>query len=50
MYIDIGNPIQRTESAYDFPLLIKQLWITPRPMSFWSITNSCPCWPAFVTS
>ena len=29
MYIDIGNPIERTESAYDFPLLIKQLWITP---------------------
>jgi len=29
MYIDIGNPISRTPSAYDFPLLIKQLWITP---------------------
>ena len=29
MHIDIGNPIERTESAYDFPLLIKQLWITP---------------------
>ena len=29
MYIDVGNPIERTESAYDFPLLIKQLWITP---------------------
>ena len=29
MYIDVGNPIERTESAYDFPLLLKQLWITP---------------------
>src|SRR5574337_2061486 len=29
MHIDIGNPIERTESAYDFPLLLKQLWITP---------------------
>ena len=29
MYIDIGNPIERTESAYDFPLLLKQLWISP---------------------
>ncbi|MEY2115143.1 MULTISPECIES: fatty acid--CoA ligase [Rhodanobacter] len=29
MYIDIGNPVERTASAYDFPLLIKQLWITP---------------------
>ncbi len=29
MYIDIGNPIERTESAHDFALLIKQLWITP---------------------
>ncbi len=29
MYIDIGNPIERTPSAYDFPLLLKQLWITP---------------------
>ncbi len=29
MYIEIGNPIERTASAYDFPLLIKQLWITP---------------------
>src|ERR1700739_2076472 len=24
-----NNPIFRTPSAYDFPLLIKQLWITP---------------------
>ena len=29
MYIDVGNPIEHTESAYDFPLLLKQLWITP---------------------
>jgi fatty-acyl-CoA synthase len=29
MYIDIDNAIARTESAYDFPLLIKQLWTTP---------------------
>ena len=29
MKIDIGNPVVRTETAYDFPLLIKQLWITP---------------------
>lgn len=29
MYIDINNPIPHTPSAYDFPLLIKQLWITP---------------------
>ncbi len=29
MYIDVDNPIARTPSAYDFPLLIKQLWITP---------------------
>lgn len=29
MYIDVGNPVARTRSAYDYPLLIKQLWITP---------------------
>ena len=29
MYIDVGNPVARTSSAYDYPLLIKQLWITP---------------------
>lgn len=29
MHIDIGNPTPHTPSAYDFPLLIKQLWVTP---------------------
>lgn len=29
MHVDIGNPIERTASAYDYPLLLKQLWVTP---------------------
>lgn len=29
MYIDVGNPVERTPSAYAFPLLIKQLWLAP---------------------
>jgi len=29
MYIEIDNPIIRTPSADPYPLLIKQLWITP---------------------
>lgn len=29
MSIDVANPIAATPSAYAFPLLLKQLWITP---------------------
>lgn len=29
MAIDVNNPVVRTGAAYDFPLLIKQIWITP---------------------
>src|SRR5574337_1311774 len=33
MYIDIGNSVVSTDSAYEFPLLIKQLWVTPLAQS-----------------
>lgn len=33
MYIDIGNSVVSTGSAYEFPLLIKQLWVTPLAQS-----------------
>ncbi|TAN07539.1 MAG: fatty acid--CoA ligase [Rhodanobacteraceae bacterium] len=29
MFIDVHNPVARTPSARAFPLLLKQLWITP---------------------